>query len=138
MKDTVAETCSRVWGREIFFAANISDDPFLVIDQVFRIFPLFSLIFRIFTLLDVVHSPFLTRKTPFLNSFHTFAHIRQHYFSKYWGDECMVRPPTSNFGGTVPPRFPPLVHILSITHHNFIVSAFKTKHVEKSIWKIGL
>src|SRR6218665_1685986 len=44
-------------------------------------------------------------------SFHTFAHIRQHYFSKYWGDECMGRPPTSNFGGTVPPvppRFPPL------------------------------
>jgi len=47
-------------------AAKISDDLFfLVIDQVFRIFPLFSLTFRIFTLLDIVHNPFLTRKTPF-------------------------------------------------------------------------
>src|SRR6218665_1380243 len=36
-------------------------------------------------------------------SFRTFAHIRQHYFSKYWGDECMGRPPPQTFGGTVPP-----------------------------------
>ena len=37
--------------------------------------------------------------------FYSFrAHNRQHYFSKYWGeDECMGHPPTSNFGGTVPP-----------------------------------
>src|SRR6218665_1142746 len=27
----------------------------------------------------------------------------------YWGDQCMGRPPTSNFGGTVPPRSPPLI-----------------------------
>src|SRR6218665_566740 len=43
-------------------------------------------------------------------SFHTFAHIRQHYFSKYWGDECMGRPTTSNFGENrppIPPKFPP-------------------------------
>src|SRR6218665_1166411 len=100
MKDTVAETCSRVWGREIFFAANISDDPFLVIDQVFRIFPLFSLIFRIFTLLDIVHSPFLTRKTPFL----LFSYFRAHpttLLLKIFGGggECMGRPPPQTLGG---------------------------------------
>ena len=31
------------------------------------------------------------------------AHIRQHYFSKYWGDECMGRPPPQTLH-----RFPPL------------------------------
>src|SRR6218665_3950058 len=36
-------------------------------------------------------------------SVRTFTRIRQHYFSKYWGDQCMGRSPTSNFGGTVPP-----------------------------------
>src|SRR6218665_896342 len=55
--DTVAETWRRVWGtvnfpptKMTFFsekisilAAKISDDLFLVIDQVFRIFPLFLL-----------------------------------------------------------------------------------------------
>jgi len=35
-------------------------------------------------------------------SVRTFARIRQHCFSKYWGDGCMGRAPTSNFGGTVP------------------------------------
>jgi len=47
-------------------------------------------------------------------SVHTFAHIRQHYFSKYWGDGFMGRPPTSNcFGDRLPspPRSPPLSYI---------------------------
>src|SRR6218665_1290090 len=39
---------------------------------------------------------------------HTFTRIRQHYFSKYWGNQCMGRPPTSNFRGTVPPVPPGL------------------------------
>ena len=70
------------------FAAKISDDLFLflVIDQVFLIFPLFSLIFRIFALLKLVHDPFLARKTP---SFTLFILSRTsdntYYFSKYWG-----------------------------------------------------
>src|SRR6218665_1077455 len=42
------------------------------------------------------------------HSVHAFTHIRQHYFSKYWGDQCMGGPPTSSFGGPVPPRSPPL------------------------------
>src|SRR6218665_4186171 len=29
----------------------------------------------------------------------TFARIRQDYFSKYWGDGCIGRPPTSDFVG---------------------------------------
>src|SRR6218665_232887 len=78
---------------------------FLVIDQVF-------LIFRIFTVLNVVYDPFFTRKatfseknslmTPFYNSVRTFARIRQHYFSKYWGDGCMGRPPPHILGGPSP------------------------------------
>src|SRR6218665_2273594 len=45
---------------------TIFDDLFLVIDQVFQISPPFSLIFRIFTLLNIVHNPFLTRKIAYL------------------------------------------------------------------------
>src|SRR6218665_3751723 len=58
-------------------------DDFLNFASLFRIFP--------------------HKKNNFFYSFHNFAHIRQHYFAKYWGDECIGRPPTSNFGGTVPP-----------------------------------
>ena len=47
-------------------------------------------------------------KNTFLYSVHTFTHIRQHYFSKYWGGPMHGPSPTSNFGGTVPPRSPPL------------------------------
>src|SRR6218665_3448892 len=74
---------------------KISDDLFLVIDQVFQIL-------RLFTLLNVVYDLFFTRNTtiseknsliaPFFYSVRTFARIRQHYFSKYWGDQCMGRP----------------------------------------------
>jgi len=39
---------------------------FLVVDLVFRIFPFF---FRIFTMLNVIYDPFLTRKTPFFTLF---------------------------------------------------------------------
>src|SRR6218665_2870231 len=93
--------------KSIFMPKN-SDDLFLVINQVFLIFPFFFQILRIFTVLNVVHDPFFTRKTTnseknsFFYSVRTFAPIRQHYFSKYWRDACMGRPPTSNFGGTVP------------------------------------
>src|SRR6218665_2270526 len=64
----------------------------------------------------VLYDPFYTAKTTisekkrqFFYSVHPFAHIRQHYFSKYWEDQCMGRPPPQIFfGGTVPPRSPPL------------------------------
>src|SRR6218665_1187971 len=79
---------------------------FLVIDKVFQIL-------HFFTLLNVVYDPFFTRKTtiskknslirPFsLYSVRTFARIRQHYFSKYWGDQCMGRPQPQILGGPSP------------------------------------
>ena len=69
----VAETWRRVWGdglifrgptflNDVFFGKmsiftpKISDDLFLVIDQVFQIF-------RIFTVLNVAYDSFFTRKT---------------------------------------------------------------------------
>jgi len=65
---------------------------FLVINQVFRIFPLFSLIFRILTLLDIVHNPFLARKTPFshlaANIF--FSHPTDTTSQNIGGNECIV------------------------------------------------
>src|SRR6218665_1972605 len=51
------------------FTAQISDDLFLVIDQVFRIFPFFYQNLRVFTVLNVVYDPVLTRKTPFCTLF---------------------------------------------------------------------
>src|SRR6218665_3169790 len=85
---------------------------FLVIDLVLRIFPFFSHIFRMFTMLNVVYMTISSQKKHNFHSVHAFTHIRQHYFSKYWGgDQCMGGPPTSTFGGTVPPlppRSPPL------------------------------
>src|SRR6218665_1390955 len=56
--------------------------------------------------------PFLHNKKPSFNkqilddtyfySLKAFAPIPQHYFSKYWGNQCMFRPPTSNLGGPSP------------------------------------
>src|SRR6218665_2904766 len=53
--------------------------------------------------------PPLQEKHPFY-SFHTFGHIRQHYFSKYWGTNAWAVPPPQTLGGPSPqsPRFPPL------------------------------
>src|SRR6218665_2535529 len=109
-----AETWRRIWGgtKQIFrgpisgkisiFRVKISDDLlFLVIDLVLRIFSFFSHIFRMFTMLNVVYDHFLKPPFPQTTIFHsvlTFTHIRQHYFSKYWGDQCMGRPLTSNWG----------------------------------------
>src|SRR6218665_952806 len=96
---------------------------FLVIDQVLRIFPLFSLIFRIFTLLDIVHNPFLAKKHLF--SILLFFHFGRKFFFSHptnttsqnigRGANAWALPPTSNFGGIVPPvppRFPPLEKML--------------------------
>src|SRR6218665_1067252 len=44
-----------------------------------------------------------SREKHLFYSVHTLTRIRQHYFSKYWGDQCMGRPPTSNFLGDRPP-----------------------------------
>src|SRR6218665_3478366 len=73
-------------------------------------------ILRFFTVLNAVYYPFFTKKHYFRKEFldktifssvRTFALIRQHYFSKYWGDQCMGRPPPQILGGTAPPTPPP-------------------------------
>src|SRR6218665_77017 len=89
-----------------------SDDLFLVIDQVFQIS-------RIFTVLNVVYDPFFTRKTtisqknsfirPIFYSLRTFTRIRQHYFSKYWGTDAWAVPPPQILGD----RPPQAGHILT-------------------------
>src|SRR6218665_567060 len=83
------------------FTPKLSDDHFLIIDQVFQIL-------RFFPVLNVVYDPFFTRKIPiseknslirpFFYSLRTFARIRQHYFSKYWGTNAWAVLPTSNLG----------------------------------------
>src|SRR6218665_3737449 len=79
---------------------------FLVIDQVFRIFPFFYQIFRIFTVFNVVYDPFLTRKTPFYTLFILSRASDNTTTQNIGGDGCMGRSPTSNFGGTAPPVSP--------------------------------
>src|SRR6218665_3833699 len=74
------------------FTAKISDDLFLVIDQISRSFPFFSKIFRIFTMLNVVYDLFLARKTPFLLCSYFRAHPTN-YFSKYLGAPSLPRSP---------------------------------------------
>ena len=87
-------------------AANISDDLFLVIDQVFRIFTDFPGLYFV----QMSCMTLFSQQNHFFYSFHTFAHIRQHYFSKYWGDGCMGRPHLKLWGepSPSPPRFAPL------------------------------
>ena len=61
---------------------------FLVIDLVF-LFPDFPYLYYVKCRIW----PFPHKKSTFFYSVHTFTRIRQHYFSKYWGDQCMGRPP---------------------------------------------
>src|SRR6218665_382310 len=81
---------------------------FLVIDQVFVIFPFIFQILRIFTVLNVVYDPFFIRKntiseknsltTPYLLCSYFRAHPTTHYFSKYWWrTDAWAVPPTSTF-----------------------------------------
>jgi len=61
-------------------------------------------------MLNVVYGPFLTTKTPFLLCSYFHAHPTT-LLLKILGDQCMGRPPISNFCGDrppVPPRSPPL------------------------------
>src|SRR6218665_774355 len=74
---------------------------FLIIDQVFRIFPLFSQIFRFFTMLNVACDPFLTRKTPFLLCSYFHAHSTT-LLLKILRRRLHGPSPTSTFGGTAP------------------------------------
>src|SRR6218665_3684703 len=79
---------------------------FLVIDLVLRIFPFFFHIFRMFTMLNVVYMTISSQEKHNFHSVHAFTHIRQHYFSKYWGGPMHGGSPTSTFGGDRPPQSP--------------------------------
>src|SRR6218665_2894073 len=99
-----------------------SDDLFLVIDQVYLLLTISFQILCIFIVSNVVYDPFFTTKSPLSTknslttrifySVQAFTPIPEHYFSNYWGDQCMGRPPPQIFWGTVPPvppRSPPLL-----------------------------
>src|SRR6218665_1316395 len=110
------------FGKNFHFHAKNSDDLFLVIYQVFLIFTLFrfsvSLLCKMsyMTLSSQEKALFqksILNDTYFFYSVRAFTPIPQHYFSKYWGDQCIGRPHLK-FWGTVPPvppRSPPL-HLL--------------------------
>src|SRR6218665_3449012 len=90
------------------FRVKISDDVFLVMELVLWIFPFFSHIFRIFTMLNVVYDHFLTRKTPFFTLF-ILSRTSDNTTSQNIGGGPMhgPPPPPQILGGTAPPQSPP-------------------------------
>src|SRR6218665_794094 len=90
-------------GKMSIFRVKISDDLFLVIDLVFSIFPFFSGIFRIFTVLNFLYYPFLTRKTPFFTLF-ILSHVSDNTTSQNIGgtNAWAVPPPQIFLGGPSP------------------------------------
>src|SRR6218665_2425886 len=104
------------------FTAKIFDD-LLVIDQVFRIFPFFSQISRIFvsfTMLNVVYDPFLTRTTtiseknsfmtPFFKTLFVLSRASDNTTSQNIGGTDAWAVPHLKFfldRPPVPPRSPP-------------------------------
>ena len=126
-----AETWRRIWGDQKTFSRpnfrknfhfqgkNFWWPFFLVIDLVLRIFPFFSHIFRMFTMLNVVYDHFLTRKPPFFTLFKLSRTSDNTTSQNIGGDQCMGRPPPQILGGTVPPvppRSPPLVDWFLMSH----------------------
>src|SRR6218665_3141052 len=101
-------------GKISIFRVKISDDLFFSHrpgSSDFPIFPFFSHILRMFTMLNVVYDHFLTRKTQFFTMFMLSRTSDNTTSQNIGGDQCMGGPPTSNFGGAVPPvppRSPPL------------------------------
>src|SRR6218665_107649 len=79
-----------------FSRQTIYEDLFLVIDQVFRIFPFFYQIFRIFTMLNIVYDPFLSRKT-FFSTLFILSHASDNTTSQNIGGRMQGPSPTSNF-----------------------------------------
>ena len=76
---------------------------FLIIDLILRIFPFFSHIFRMFTMLNVVYDHFLTRKPPFFTLF-ILSHTSDNTTSQnIGGTNAWAVPPPQISGGTVPP-----------------------------------
>ena len=81
---------------------------FLVIDLVLRIFPFFSHIFRMFTMLNVVYMTISSQEKhnfSLCSCFH--AHPTTLLLKILGGTNAWAVPPTSNFWGDRPPQSPP-------------------------------
>src|SRR6218665_3801826 len=88
----------------MFFSEKISYDLFLVIDQVFQIFPFSFPRFSVsFTMLNVVYDPFLTRATTISekNSFMT------PFFTLFVLSHASDNTTSQNIGGTDAWAVPP-------------------------------
>src|SRR6218665_1046165 len=70
----------------------------------------FDLSFLRFSISLLCETSYITPSSREKPLFRTFAHIRQHHFSKYWGDGYMGRPPPQILGDRPPspPRSPPM------------------------------
>src|SRR6218665_1384229 len=99
---------------------------FLVIDLVLRIFPFFSHIFRMFTMLNVVYDYFLKRKIQFFTLFMP-SRTSDNTTSppQILGD----RPPQS------PPRSPPLYLPLCTLNVPETMALFVTQSLDKTLFK---
>src|SRR6218665_987732 len=89
------------------FTAEISGELFLFSREPgFSDFPyLYGLKCRIWLFLPKKNHYFRKEfldSTLFFYSVRTLTRIRQHYFSKYWGDDAWAVPPPQILGGTVP------------------------------------
>src|SRR6218665_26670 len=101
-------------GKIYIFRVKISDDLFLVIDLVFRNFPFFSHIFHMFTMLNVVYHPFLTRKTHFFTRFILSRASDNTTSQNIGGTNAWAVPPPQTLGGPSPLGLRPCV---SVTDH---------------------
>src|SRR6218665_3681187 len=89
-------------GKISIFRVKISDDLFLVIDLVLRIFLFFSHIFRMFTMLNVVYDHFLTRKPPFSTLFILSRTSDNTASQNIGGTNAWAVPPPQILGGPFP------------------------------------
>src|SRR6218665_985092 len=127
-------------GKISIFRAKISDDRFFSHLPGFSDFPFLFPDFPYLYYVKCRISPFPHKKNTFFYSVPTFTHLRQHYFSKYWGNQCMGRPPPQIFLGTVPqvsallPSSPiysflthPIINFLHFSHCIQFVSIYLKK-----------
>src|SRR6218665_1379255 len=89
-------------GKISIFRVKISDDLFLVIDLVLRIFYFFFHIFRMFNMLNVVYDHFLTRKTHFFTLFMLSRTSDNTTSQNIGGTNAWAVPPPQILGGTDP------------------------------------
>src|SRR6218665_26926 len=100
---------------------------------------------RFFTVLKCRIRPFLHKKNHYFrkefldktifHSFRTFAHIRQNYFSKYWGINAWAVPHLKFWGDRLPspPRSPPLSSVgVNVGQHKQYLAVCSSIGVLKS------